>query len=243
MNRFALDSFCNKFPFQLGYCEEGLNTADRSLPLLPRLRAWLSPMDAPRGADLVFVLAGMVNRKEFALDLFRQGLAPRILFSVSRFEIRRFSQMALPAPLDLLKLSQEVPPPQRHYFVLFEGLNVRVQHVPPARFGTLTEIAALARWLTEDPDVHSVLAVSSATHLRRIRMCCRSLLNPTLQITYLATPSSLGDQPALADPALATLEQQPDHPELDGGSDFASAKSTLMELLKIAIYWILLKLR
>jgi hypothetical protein len=62
--------------------------------LFPRLHAWLSPADAPQSADLIFVLAGRVYRKEYALDLFRQGLAPRILFSVSRFEIRRFSKMA-----------------------------------------------------------------------------------------------------------------------------------------------------
>ncbi len=210
---------------------------------MPRLRAWLSPEDAPRNAGLIFVLAGMVYRKEYALDLFRQGLAPRILFSVSRFEIRRFCRLALPVAVDLLKLAQGVPPSQRHYFVFFEGQKVRVQHVPPGRFGTLTEIAALARWLTENPDIRSVLIVSSATHLRRIRMCCRSLLRPALEMTYLATPQLLAEQPALAVPAPTTVEQQPDRPEPEGESAFASAKADLLELFKLAIYWILLKLR
>jgi hypothetical protein len=50
-----------------------LDTANRSLPLLPRLHAWLSPMDAPRSADLIFVLTGNVNRKEHALKLFHEG--------------------------------------------------------------------------------------------------------------------------------------------------------------------------
>jgi hypothetical protein len=226
----------------LGYCAEALNTSNRSLPLLSGLRSWLSPEDAPRNADLIFVLAGMVNRKEYALELFREGLAPRILFSVSRFEIRRFSRMALPVPLDLLKLAQEVPPPQRHYFVFFEGQKVHVEHVPPVRFGTLTEIKALARWLTENPDIRSILAVSSATHLRRIRMCCRSLLNPTLEMTYLATPQLMAERPALAAPALTTVEQQPDRPDPEGDSAFASAKANLVELFKLAIYWILLKI-
>ena len=119
--------------------------------LFPRLRAWLSPTDALRDADLIFVLAGRVYRKDYALELFRQGLAPRIMFSVGRFEIRRFSKMALPVPLDLLKPAQELPPPQRHYFVFFEGQEVETQHVLPGRFGTLTEIEALARWLSKRP--------------------------------------------------------------------------------------------
>ena len=184
------------------------------------MHAWLSPVDTPRSAGLIFVLAGRVYRKEYALDLFRQGLAPRILFSVSRFEIRRFSKMALPVPLDLLKLAQELPPPQRHYFAFFEGQEVRTEHVLPRRFGTLTEIEALARWLSENPDIRSVLVVSSDSHLRRIRMCCHSFLDPKLKLAFLAAPFP---------------------PEEN--SAFASAKEDLFELFKLAIYWVLLKIR
>ena len=187
---------------------------------MPRLHAWLSPADAPRSADLIFVLAGRVYRKEYALELFRQGLAPRILFSVSRFEIRRFSKMSLPVPLDLLKLAQELPPAQRHYFAFFEGQQVRTEQVLPRRFGTLTEIDALARWLNNNPDIGSVLVVSSDSHLRRIRTCCRSRLNPRLKLAFLAAPIPS-----------------------DESSGFASAKDDLTELFKLAIYWVLLKIR
>lgn len=190
------------------------------MPFFPRLHAWLSPADAPRSADLIFVLAGKVFRKEYALDIFRQCFAPRILFSVGRFEIRRFSKMALPVPLDLLKLAQELPPPQRHYFALFEGQHVRTEHVLPRRFGTLTEIDALARWLSEHPHIGSVLIVSSDSHLRRIRMCCRALLHPKLKLAFLAAPLPPEERSA-----------------------FSSAKEDPLELFKLAIYWFLLKLR
>jgi uncharacterized SAM-binding protein YcdF (DUF218 family) len=208
--------------------------------LFSRFRAWLSPVDAPRRADLIFVLAGRVHRKEYALELLRQGLAPGILFSVSRFEIRRFSQMALPVPLDLLKLAQELPPPQRHYFVFFEGQKVQVVHVPPGRFGTLTEIVALARWLAENPDIRSIIAVSSPTHLRRIRMCCRSLLNATTKVALVAAPVSLSPS---EQPAAATTEQQRENLRPDESSGFTSAMDDLSELFKLAIYWVLLKIR
>jgi hypothetical protein len=222
----------------LGYCEDCLNTAHRSLTLLAQLRAWLSPADRPRSADLLFVLAGRPNRKNYALELFREGLAPRILFSVSRFEIRRFSQMALPVPLDLLKIAQEVPPPQRHYFVFFEGQKVRVERVPRGRFGTLTEIKALARWLGENQHIRSVLAVSSDTHLRRIRMCCRSLLKATTSVALLSAPLSPSERISVV-----TEEQQQGHLQPEESSVFTSAKDDLLELFKLAIYWVLLKFR
>jgi uncharacterized SAM-binding protein YcdF (DUF218 family) len=206
--------------------------------LFPRLRAWLSPTDAPRDADLIFVLAGRVYRKDYALELFRQGLAPRIMFSVGRFEIRRFSKMALPVPLDLLKPAQELPPPQRHYFVFFEGQEVETQHVLPGRFGTLTEIEALAGWLSQRQEIRSVLIVSSGTHLRRIRMCCRSLLDPNLKLAFLAAPPALSELP-LPKP----VAQHQDYPQPEERSGFTNTKKDLMELFKLSIYWILLKFR
>jgi hypothetical protein len=141
----------------------------------------------PQNADLIFVLAGRDYRKQYALQLFNQGLAPRVLFSVSRFEIRRFSRFPLPAPLDLLKLASDVPPPQRHFFVLFERSHARVIYVRPRRFGTLTEIETLSHWLQDHPEVHSIVLISSHSHLPRIRLCCRFLLSGDLQI-YLTSP-------------------------------------------------------
>ncbi len=74
----------------------------------------------PPCVDLIFVLVGGATgyRKLFALKLFQPRLAAKTLFSVSRSKIRRFSKMALPVPLDLVKLASNVPPAQRHFFVL-----------------------------------------------------------------------------------------------------------------------------
>ncbi len=215
----------SKLATRMGYCVGGLKTATRSTSLVTRLHAWLSPADAPHNADLIFVLAGRVHRKEYALELFGQGLAPRLLFSVGRYEIRRFSKMPLPIPLDLLKMAQDVPPPQRHYFAFFQGQEARAEQVPPVRFGTLMEIEALARWLSANPDIRSVLVISSDTHLRRIRMCCRSLLNPTIRLAFLAAPSRLPEQQI--SPATESQEKQAD----------------FLELFKLGLYWLLLNIR
>jgi hypothetical protein len=207
------------------------------LSCLSRLRAWLSPADAPGRVDLIFVLAGKMLRKEYALELFRRGLAPGILLSVGRFEIRRFSKMDLPVPLDLLKLAQEISPSQRHYFVLFEGQNVRVEHVPPKRFGTLTEIAALAHWLSMHPEVRSIAVISNATHLRRIRMCCRALIDTNLAMKFLGAAGRASEVSGVA----TTLRGEPRFSEAEDESARESAEETLRELFKVIVYWGLLK--
>jgi hypothetical protein len=192
---------------------------------LPRLHAWLSSAGHARPADLIFVLAGHMSRKHYALQLFHERLAPRLLFSVGRFEIRRFSKMALPTQLDLLKLVQDVRPPLRHFFVLFQGSECHVEHVQPRRFGTLTEIAALARWLDANPDVRSVILISNESHLRRIRMCCRFFLSPGMEVALLAVPNSFSDSAARQTSAIQ------------------SAGSDLLEFLKVFVYRVLLTLR
>jgi len=197
---------------------------DPSRFLLLRLHGWLSPADPARPADLIFVLAGEMSRKHYALQLFREWLAQRLLFSVGRFEIRRFSKMALPVQLDLLKLAQDVPPPQRHFFVLFQGRKCRVEHVQPRRFGTLREMASLARWLDANPEVQSALLISNEAHLRRIRMCCRSLLPRGVEVALLAVPSSFSD----------CVDQQ--------SAAIQSTGSDLVEFLKVFVYRVLLTL-
>ena len=222
----------------MGYCGELLNIPDRPSHRLSRLRAWFSQADPPRSADLIFVLAGRVRRKEYALELFRQGLAPRLLFSVGRFEIRRFSKMSLPSTLDLLKVAQEVPPPQRHYFVSVDGQETHVEHVLPGRFGTLTEIAALGRWLDANPAIRSVLVISSAGHLRRVRMCCRSMLNAEMKLAYLAAPVNLSE-PSVPE----TVDVSEGQNLLGERVDPPSLWEDLQELFKVTVYWVLLKFR
>lgn len=190
--------------------------------MLRFLRDWLSPSDPVRRADLIFVLAGRQSRKEYALDLFRQGLAPRVLLSVGRFEIRRFSKMALPVPLDLLALASTVPPAQRHYFVEFESKMFHVKHLHPGRLGTLAEIESLARWLEGHPEVASIVVVSSPSHLRRVRMCCRALLREGVEVRLAAVPANF------AAPGPRRLEEE-------------SAGAVLKELLKLAVYWTVLR--
>jgi hypothetical protein len=172
----------------------------------------------PSAADLIFVLAGRENRKRYGLELFDRGFAPKVLLSVGRFEIRRFSKLSLPIPLDLLKFAVNIPPPERHFFVLFDGQTVQVEHIQPRRLGTLTEIESLAGWLKRFPTTRSLMIISSKAHLRRISMCCQSLLDEGIVATLVACPEiSCGQRKS------------------------ESTIAALVELFKIVGYWLILK--
>jgi hypothetical protein len=184
---------------------------------------WLARADSPAHSDAIFVLAGHKSRKVFAIQLLEQGTAPRILFSVGRFEIRRFPELGLPQTIDLLRLAQAIPPPQRHFFVLFEKHQFTVQRIPVRALGTLGEIDALVDWLAEHPAISSLLVVSSGAHLRRLRICCRWLLPRNINASFLAVPKET-----------ITPNQG------IWRNDAATWRSVLSECIKIACYLVFL---
>jgi hypothetical protein len=169
------------------------------------LSGWLTCADPVSRADLIFAVAGRRARKSYALDLFEQGFAPRLLLSVGRFEIRRLATLKLPVPVDLLALASSIPPPQRHFFVGFEGGACQVERIPVRTFGTLNEIEALAGWLAGREEIRSLLIVSSGVHLRRVRMCCRTLLRRRLReglrINFLAAPAAEAGEDGKLEPS------------------------------------------
>ena len=156
--------------------------------LLERLYDWLSPSDSAGCGDLIFVLAGRQSRKLYALELFRQGVANNLLLSVGRFEIRKFAQLSWPGGIVLVRVAAATPAPLRHYFVSMELGKSEVELISRGRFGTLSEIRALAAWLQRRPHLRSLVVVSSGPHLRRVRACCRALLPRGVQLCFLSTP-------------------------------------------------------
>jgi hypothetical protein len=183
--------------------------------MLKFLLGWLVRSDPAVPANAIFVLAGLKARKIFAIQLLEQEIVPRVLFSVGRFEIRRFPELGLPQTIDLLQMAQCIPPPQRHFFVLCENQQFTVERMRVRTLGTLSEIDALADWLLAHPEISSLLVVSSGPHLRRLRMCCRRLLRRNVKCSFVATPE-------------------------DSGSNGSNRKAILLECFKIACYLVLL---
>jgi hypothetical protein len=172
---------------------------------------------------LIFVLAGLQSRKSYGLELFRRNLAPQLLLSTSRFEVRRLAALDLPKKFDLLKLVQNVAPPQRHFFVSLTEQEILAQRISCGKFGTLGEIQALGQWLRVHPQVGSLAILSSGSHLRRLRICCRAILPKEMAVQFLRVPE-------ISSPAVDEDER------LDDGT----RGRLLSELFKIAGYSALL---
>ena len=85
--------------------------------LLLRLYERLTLRDAPTPADLIFVMAGRMERKQYGLELYRAGLAPRLVLSVGRFEVSKMYKVDLEHTLveELIALRNKTRPEQRHF--------------------------------------------------------------------------------------------------------------------------------
>lgn len=192
-------------------------------PLLIGVYEWLTHADAVTRADLIFCLAGRQHRKKHALALFLHELAPQVLLSVGRYEIRRLTDLAAPPHPDLVKLAAGIVPRERHFFLWFGFGTNRVDRITKKRLGTLSEICALKDWLTDHQEVKTVLMISCPVHLRRLRLCCR-LLPASLQVRFIGSRE----------------------PSLDGVRDWWCERQTramvFSELLKILLYRVVLAL-
>ena len=183
------------------------------------LQSWVDREDGAAKVDLLFVLAGLQSRKEYALTLLQKGYASQILFSVGRFEIRRFSQLGLAGAPDLVAMAKSIPPPKRHFFVFYRNSQFDVKRIPRRGLGTLSEIDALADWIALHPEISSLALVSSGQHLFRVRLCCRSLLPPKLKTYFLEVPSE----------SSAPRESDSEEPRM-------GQLGVFYELLKVACY-------
>lgn len=161
------------------------------LHLLDGFRGRLVCADPLETSDLIFALAGRQDRKVYALKLFQEGWAERILLSTGRWDIRRFADLNLTVWPQLWEMRSSTPPEKRHFFVSFDGSRWHVERIPIRNFGTLSELQALTCWLQEHPEIRSVLVVSSGPHLRRVRMCCRELLAERVAHRLVAVPADI----------------------------------------------------
>lgn len=165
-----------------------------------RLHDWLVCSDPPQPADLIFVLAGRRDRKAHGVKLLRQGQARQLLISTlsaDSLDLARFAELNLPEWPLLLDLQARIPSDGRLFFLHFDGTSWNVRNIPVRPLGTLTEIAGLARWLRQYPAIRTTLIVSSASHLRRIRMCCRAFLPTDVRYFLTAVPPNHSGQSTL----------------------------------------------
>jgi hypothetical protein len=192
------------------------------MQILSKLYDWLAVSDVLQRSDLIFVLAGRECRKHFGLRMFAEGWASTLLLSVGRFEIRKFGELTLPAPTDLVALASAIPPQRRHFFVAVREGQVQTEMIPWRQFGTWREIRALAEWLRGHEMVQTLTIISSGFHLRRVRWCCERLLPKGVTAKFLAVPAEF-----------------PSCDRSQWWRNASSRKLVLLEVVKVVLYSLL----
>ena len=158
---------------------------------LLRLYETLTLNDPVQAADLVFVAAGRMERKQYGLELYREGVAPRLIISVGSTEVHRMWRLNLDGLDGLVAARDNTRPEERHFFVGVDCWGTRVEKVRLPRLNTYGEAVGLRRFL-EGEVVRSVIVVSTDVHLRRIRVSFRRVFRGTaLKVLYCHVPSGL----------------------------------------------------
>lgn len=160
------------------------------IALLNGLCDFLALNDFPSQSDLIFVLAGRPERKTYGLQLFRQGIAPRIILSVGRFEVRQMDEFGF-QDLKLREMVTRIAPAERHFFIELSKNSRTVMPAAIKRAGTFNELSALAAYLSKQT-VSSIILVSTSIHLRRIRWCCERISGlRQMDISFVPVPEEL----------------------------------------------------
>jgi len=142
-------------------------------------------------ADLLFVLAGLPERKRYGWELFQRGLASTLLLSVARSEARFIRARAgLPEDGNIIGLLPIRPESGNHIFLWADAERVHAEVVRLPELNTFGEVWALSE-LIQRCGFRHVLILSTDVHLRRIRYAVRILLDATpVRITYLGVPAA-----------------------------------------------------
>ena len=151
---------------------------------------FLSLDDPPAVCDVILVLAGRIERKPCGLKLFQQQLAPRLIVSVSRHEVRQTAkQLCVP---ELLELRDATPPRQRHFWIdCSDGQQHIVRAKGIRRSSTFWELHALAGYLGGEMPKR-IAIVSTSIHLRRVKLCCRKIPEfGSTDLLFLPVPEDL----------------------------------------------------
>ena len=145
-------------------------------------------------ADAIFVFAGRESRKRFGVRLFREGVAPRLVLSVGRFEWRRFASLGLSSDGGLVDRVSETEPRRRHFFVDLRIGGARSERVPTGVLGTWSEARALSRFV-EREGIEKLVVISHRQHLKRCLLGLRLTLPDSCAVIPVASPPDDLEQP------------------------------------------------
>jgi hypothetical protein len=158
------------------------------------LRKWYEALtrdDQPKPVDLIFVMAGRIARKHYGLELFRTGMAPRLVLSTERFEVSKMSGFGLARFDELIALRDRTPADQRFFYWKMDASGESIEKRKIPRWNTYGEILGLRQFLQEEK-AQKVMMVSSALHLRRVALTVAKVFrNAPVEFLYCPVPPNL----------------------------------------------------
>ena len=150
--------------------------------------AGLTRVDSVQPVDLIFVMAGRMNRKRYGFELYRRGFAPKLVLSVGRFEVSKMLQTEFAFVGELAALRSVTPPNRRHFFVSLDHSGTRVELAPVQQWNTYGEVVGLRHYLEHEPAA-KIMVVSTDIHLRRVAYTIRKVLRERpLDFLYCPVP-------------------------------------------------------
>jgi len=160
----------------------------RRVSPLDRLYENLTRNGSPEPVDLIFVIAGRMERKQYGLDLYRAGFAPRLLLSIGRFEVSKMPAIDFGALDELIRLRNGTRPDERHFFCEINASGIQIEKVSLPRWSTYGELLALRDRL-ECGQARSLIIVSTDVHLRRIAVSVERIFRGVpLKFVYCPVP-------------------------------------------------------
>ena len=158
---------------------------------LARLYESLICNDAPRPADLIFVMAGRMERKIYGLELYRAGMSPKLVLSIGRFEVSKMRSLNVEGWDELRLLHQRTPPNERHFFLKLDASGFQAAKAMLPQWNTYGEVLAF-RDLIQKEKPRRVMVVSTDVHLRRVALTmgrvCRGM---PIEFFYCPVPPRL----------------------------------------------------
>jgi len=159
---------------------------------LLRLYESLTRNDAVQPVDLIFVMAGRMERKPYGLELFRAGFEPQLVLSVGRFEVSKMRILDPEQDRELRALRDRTPPDERYFFVRMNSSGTRIQKARLPRCSTYGEALALRQFLKSEK-AKKIMVISTDVHLRRVYSTFESVFrNAPVNFIFCPVPSRFG---------------------------------------------------
>ena len=158
--------------------------------ILQKLYDSLTRNDPVQNVDLIFVMAGRMDRKPYGLELYRARTASRLILSVGRFEVSKIKRLQLPIFDELILLRDQTAPHERHFFIEMNGSGCHVHKVKLPRWNTFGEALAF-RTFVSGQNLQRVMIISTDIHLHRTALVFGKVFrNTPLHFVYCAVPSA-----------------------------------------------------